>query len=967
MKKLIKRVLGLYKKFLALTVLGHSMVASSRSTKEKVVSANAVQLSENGLTITLSRKQVMLWLTKLAPSVKIKEGSKHKPMLCLLPLQINMIEDEKVLYAPVVSINLENWREELMEGVTTSDTTSILVSWDTSLEVNQDIINSSIVKSKSSFVKKDDEGKEVPYTLNDLIPESSRSSLKSMIASLASNFKIKGNQEGMVLKLSEGKIAGMFFEFTDQFQMRRELDSIMEAPSTLVQTYLSKSEDDKLVLNADYPIGHHAKSYQMASGQFDMSRAIWAMLKETTSNLIVTVLGGPGTGKSSALKNVFHSIQVDTAIKLMSNENAQLKPVLFTATANKAISGVVSGMQNVYDAGSKKTVELSKPEVLAMIEKLSTEEYNEEFKAKIKSKFHSLNMVIVNRTAMYESISTHGIHADFKNLENSLIEQSRILGQQREYSKLEKEEANKALFAILQISGEEKTSSAADVKFAVDFINTNKDNIQFVASKIHAQGMMSKFFDRQVLELETGEVIKDSAEIELLNHIVSTIDVETFTSVLDSKDQLAKKERIDDLIVKLLKSKNFKGDKIENFEKQIKIMMSSKTLVEYQRKGLYNISNKLSMIAESFNWQIALSKKEDVLKALNVLVANNRYEALIGSYGYTEKEHEAFLSALALVYPFVTSTLASVTSMFPGINRNVKPYSIVIADEAGMISVQDMLPALQRAEKALLVGDTQQLQPINPILEVFLKRLRTNTNNEDFWKKFSPSEVSAFHRASGLNEGGFGSFGSAIILDEHRRCLKGIFDLVIGNIVQYPGLTCETKLGKYDRETYDKLGGKESFFFDVQNSDKKSFVKINLDEINKIEKILDRLEKAGFDLTTDVGIITPYKAQSNKLTEKFAERLGQVEGAEPRIGTVHKFQGAEYKVVIFSSVVSREDDSLNFINNGPYMVNVAVTRAKNHFIMVGDFNKLTSLKSEMNYIGNVASKIETSDTGLLVR
>jgi len=114
----------------------------------------------------------------------------------------------------------------------------------------------------------------------------------------------------------------------------------------------------------------------------------------------------------------------------------------------------------------------------------------------------------------------------------------------------------------------------------------------------------------------------------------------------------------------------------------------------------------------------------------------------------------------------------------------------------------------------------------------------------------------------------------------------------------------------------------------------------NLDEIEKIGEILDELEGSGYDLTQDVGIITPYSNQKNELIKKYGERLSHKKSM--KIGSVHQFQGVGFEVIIYSPVIFKPSDSDFFQNNKPNILNVAVSRAKQQFIVVGNYHKLVS-------------------------
>ena len=57
------------------------------------------------------------------------------------------------------------------------------------------------------------------------------------------------------------------------------------------------------------------------------------------------------------------------------------------------------------------------------------------------------------------------------------------------------------------------------------------------------------------------------------------------------------------------------------------------------------------------------------------------------------------------------------------------------------------------------------------------------------------------------------------------------------------------------------------------------------------------------------------------------------------LGTVHRFQGGERRIVLFSTVVT-EPRSLGFINARVNLLNVAISRAREHLIVIGDGRNL---------------------------
>jgi phosphatidylserine/phosphatidylglycerophosphate/cardiolipin synthase-like enzyme len=92
-------------------------------------------------------------------------------------------------------------------------------------------------------------------------------------------------------------------------------------------------------------------------------------------------------------------------------------------------------------------------------------------------------------------------------------------------------------------------------------------------------------------------------------------------------------------------------------------------------------------------------------------------------------------------------------------------------------------------------------------------------------------------------------------------------------------------------------------------------------------------------LTEIVGVVTPFNAQVRAITHA-CRKLGITAGAQRgdmTVGTVHALQGAQRPVVIFSPVYSKHADG-GFIDQSSSILNVAVSRAKNSFLVFGDMD-----------------------------
>ncbi|KAI7903478.1 AAA domain-containing protein [Cokeromyces recurvatus] len=82
----------------------------------------------------------------------------------------------------------------------------------------------------------------------------------------------------------------------------------------------------------------------------------------------------------------------------------------------------------------------------------------------------------------------------------------------------------------------------------------------------------------------------------------------------------------------------------------------------------------------------------------------------------------------------------------------------------------------------------------------------------------------------------------------------------------------------------------------------------------------------------DLGVISLYKEQADKISEHL--NMSNTTTKKVQISTVDAFQGGEKEIIILSTVRTNESQ---FMDNQP-RINVALTRAKRHLIILGNRN-----------------------------
>ncbi len=111
------------------------------------------------------------------------------------------------------------------------------------------------------------------------------------------------------------------------------------------------------------------------------------------------------------------------------------------------------------------------------------------------------------------------------------------------------------------------------------------------------------------------------------------------------------------------------------------------------------------------------------------------------------------------------------------------------------------------------------------------------------------------------------------------------------------------------------------------------------------KKALHDLPEAKSATTPLVGIITPYRAQAKLIQSMIKEaRLQNTVQA----GTVHRFQGLEFDVVIFDTVTASETRPSDFLSGtkgsaSMRMINVAITRAKHKLFIVAHYQHILQI------------------------
>ena len=131
----------------------------------------------------------------------------------------------------------------------------------------------------------------------------------------------------------------------------------------------------------------------------------------------------------------------------------------------------------------------------------------------------------------------------------------------------------------------------------------------------------------------------------------------------------------------------------------------------------------------------------------------------------------------------------------------------------------------------------------------------------------------------------------------------------------------------------------------------------NSDEAMAVVEYVRKLlsYKAGALTMADIGIITPYRKQVQKIRQLLGFRFP--DHAALKVGSVEEYQGQERRVILISTVRSQQLSfeqfdvryRLGFVNH-PKRLNVALTRAKAALVVVGNASLLSTDPNWAQYI-----------------
>ena len=275
--------------------------------------------------------------------------------------------------------------------------------------------------------------------------------------------------------------------------------------------------------------------------------------------------------------------------------------------------------------------------------------------------------------------------------------------------------------------------------------------------------------------------------------------------------------------------------------------------------------------------------------------------------------------------PVISTTFASFNSMFWCLPEN--SIGNVFIDEAGQALPQASVGAIFRSKRIMAVGDPSQIQPVQTIDKNILGFLAQHHKIVSKYLVSSTQELMDSASRYGFKKQDGTWIGLPLWV--HRRSSDPMFS--ISNKISYDNLMVQGK------EKARGLGK----WFDVSGGAKDKYVPEQADYLK--EELQKRHEK--FD---DIYVITPFKNVSVQLAKEL-DKIGftkRENGKPVNVGTVHTFQGKENKIVYFVlGADNMSEGAARWAVSEPNILNVAATRAKEEFYIIGNKSLYRAIQS----------------------
>ncbi len=249
-------------------------------------------------------------------------------------------------------------------------------------------------------------------------------------------------------------------------------------------------------------------------------------------------------------------------------------------------------------------------------------------------------------------------------------------------------------------------------------------------------------------------------------------------------------------------------------------------------------------------------------------------------------------------------------------------FDVVIIDEATQCDIASSIPLLQRAKKAIVVGDPKQLRHLS-----FLSGTQQKKFANQYTVNHLPQKKIDYRNASLLDlvSSSLQSQEQVHFLDEHYRSMPDIIEFSNQHFYE----------NRLKIMTANPISKKEKAVFQHETTGIRNEKGQNLEEasaiLTYIKTIIQKELTFSKKMCQSIGILSPFRAQVTLLRSMISKSITaqNIRRHQLLIGTPHQFQGEERDLMFISFVVDKDTHPSTYLYlNRLDIFNVSITRAR---------------------------------------
>lgn len=732
-------------------------------------------------------------------------------------------------------------------------------------------------------------------------------------------------------------------------------------------------------------VGQMGGEYPLSPSQ----REVINHFDEIVEGDILAVSGPPGTGKTTLLQSIVANMYVDAALK-----HEDIPIVVAASTNNQAVTNIIDSFGKIHEIGisnlEKKwiTGTNSFATYFPAKGKIKEAEKNNYQYATVNGGAFIDNLESAENRKNAKKNFLEEFTRYFGKSETDFSVCKNVLSQKLYNLNYNRIKCLSLMENIKNILG--KDSYASYVHRLKECIQTKECDKQNILDKITKVKTASKqYLDRCVAWRNSYDNLPWYVKLlKFLPSFRNRILMWSFSFMTDDELVFLKRDMKIDEIEQKYREKINENDLVRvqltdnknAIINEIEKLIIKKTTIEKildDLKGNFHVFDEYQIMPskkiESDIWnQFDTSKLNDLLDRVRYVefwFAVHYYENrwLLEDNPISDKQKgktfenvlNSMYHRLAMISPCMVMTFFMLPKQFFAYDGNDKNHyymynyiDLLIVDEAGQISPEVAAPSFSLAKKAVVVGDEEQIPPVwgtARALDIAMAISNKVIDGKEQYRELEMNGLncsqSSIMRLASLSCA-FDKYKKGLFLCEHRRCYNEI--VMYCNELVYEN-KLEPKRGSAVEDKNNALSGLLPAMghkqITVSRSQKSGSSRKNKEEAKQIvawlkanyETIVDcyrKKEKNSINKKELIGVITPFKSQSIIIKKLIKEGIPDY-AQFIDVGTVHTFQGAERNIILFSSVYGNEDGCY-FINRATNLMNVAVSRAKDSFLVFGD-------------------------------